>query len=144
MRVYIATPKDEDVGCSSVFDDAVISHYASRLDPMPSARDLALAAMQAIAQRFPSIQNFEGTAANAEADNIPDRVRGRFLIDINGVKHFTKVTVANYGDWSFKQRMTIPNENMMQGDLISELAFIILLLDVTSEADADQAPAAAE
>ncbi len=131
LRVYDPDPKQEDVGCSTSFDEIAVTSYASRYEPMPTARDLAIGAMQAIGQRFPSIRDYEGEAVEMSSEDLPDRVTGRFVVDINGEDYLTKVIVSNVGHWSFKQRMTAPLTAASEADLESEIYFVGLLLRVT-------------
>ena len=131
LRVYNPDPKEEDVGCSSSFGGTAFSSYASRYEDMPPARDLAVGAMQAIAQRFPSIRDYEGEAVEMSSEDLPERVTGRFVVDINGEDYLTKVIVSNVDNWSFKQRMTAPLTAAPAADLESELYCVALLMRVT-------------
>jgi len=99
--------RGDDVGCNIDMGPMQITFYATRYGPGYSARDSAQDAANAIGNRWPDAQAYEGPVVSMEMpEGISESALGAFLITDSGRVQYTQVATAKVGEWIFKQRMS--------------------------------------
>ena len=126
-------PRGDDVGCNVGAGDTSRSIYATRygdLDVSPQqAMDLAIYQIQ---QRFPDARPYEQPVVTITREGAePSRIAA-FSID----RAYTQVMIADVGDWSIKERLTLPEAPSMEAQLFNNMLWSMVLGDVV-EAQAD-------
>lgn len=134
LVVYRFDATTEDVSCNSEFDGAFVTHYAYRYTPKPTAEDEARSALAAVINRYPDWKAYEGTVANLSTEGFdrPTTYVSRGVVTANGGPALTKVLLTQIGDWTLKQRMTVPLEDALSGDALSELSMLTVIMDVSA------------
>lgn len=139
--------RGDEVGCNSklngVFQSLRATRFAGRDDLDSAFRD----AVDTVMRATPFAQPYQGDHAHdAEVDLdgrplplAPHRT-GRFVVELDGRKLYTRVSVAVVDGWGIKQWVTGPLEEAVAIDVEAESMMTLVLVDFAMKSEAPGAP----
>lgn len=99
------------------------------------AEDALQATVSAILQRNPGAKPYEGMIVSLTSEGSDfDPARATFLIDIDGTPHVSGAWIQNRLGWSFKLRLTVPEEPWQTQNLIANATMMLIYETITKEA----------
>lgn len=127
VMLFSGLPRGDDVACDMTDGRESITLYATRL-PFPSTlEELLGGADAAIRSRFPNTQPYPATQGMAMDAITPPIRTSQFLVwRADGVRMYTRVSIAQVGAWVIKQRYTVlasDDEAARQGEQASAMIF---------------------
>lgn len=126
-------PRGDDVGCNVGSGDTVRSIYATRYGALNvSPQDAMDIAVYQIQQRYPRARPYEEALATITREGAEPTRIAAFTID----RAYTQVMIADVGDWSIKERLTLPEAPSMEAQLFNNILWSMVLGDVV-EAQGD-------
>ncbi|MBX3479560.1 MAG: hypothetical protein KF842_04110 [Caulobacter sp.] len=125
-------PRGDDVGCNTSFGDMTVTHYATRYDRPYTPEVLAEDAGRAIEDRWDTAVPYQGAVATAEEDDLPPTSAVRYLIGPAEKQGYTQALTARIGEWSFKQRMTMPADGAVAAMIMSGMTWNSVLRQAVS------------
>lgn len=126
-------PRGDDVGCNVGSGDTYRSIYATRYGALSvSPQDAMDIAVYQIQQRYPEAQPWDQPVVTVDRQGAaPSRVAA-FRVGAS----YTHVMLSEVGEWSIKERLTLPEAPSMEAQLFNNMIWSITLGDVV-EAQAD-------
>ena len=130
LQIYESgLPRGHDVGCQLPTDAPGQFHtlYATRYGAALTLSEAMRSAVGMVRNAYPSLKPYEGPAAavGIQRDDLrppPASETARFVIELNGRPHLSRVSVAVVDGWVIKQRFTTPVEdNVEQTAVMSDL-----------------------
>ncbi|MBK6703321.1 MAG: hypothetical protein IPG56_05805 [Caulobacteraceae bacterium] len=104
----ITIPRGDDVACEMEEGGAHIRYFATRY-PFGSTLDEQIAGVEAaIRGRNANATRYPGESTRNTEDGLPLRRTTRFIITQQGVRTYTRASVARVGDWILKLRYSAP------------------------------------
>ena len=120
-------PRGDDVGCNVGAGDTIRTIYATRygaLDVSPQeAMDIAVYQIQ---QRYPRARAYEDTLVTITREGAEPTRIAAFSIG----SAYTQVMIADVGDWSIKERLTLPGPPSMEAQMFNNILWSMVLGDV--------------
>lgn len=106
-----AIPRGDDVACEMNEGAAQVRYFATRY-PFGSTLEEQIAGTEAaIRRRDAAASPYPGAATRSTDDGLPLRRTTRFVVTHDGVRTFTRASVARVGDWILKLRYSAPAPN---------------------------------
>jgi hypothetical protein len=124
-------PAGDDVSCETSSVDFNVSIYATRYPFATTVDEQLGVAVSAIRQRFAKVRPYSGTAVEASTGGPPEHKTARFEAELDGMKYFTRASVAMVGGWTVLQRVSGPLSKADQGDVLAEIDMVATLLQLT-------------
>jgi hypothetical protein len=125
-RAEVTIPRGDDVACEMNEGGAHVRYFATRY-PFGSTLDEQIAGVEeAIRRRSADAVRYPGQASRNTDDGLPLRRSTRFIINQQGVRTFTRASVARVGDWILKLRYSAPAPDdaaAAQADQAADLLF---------------------
>lgn len=119
-------PRGDDVACDTNEGGVQIRMFATRY-PFGSTLEEQITGVEAaIRRRDPRAQRFDGETVRNTEDGLPIRRSTRFIVTHDGVRTFTRASVARIGDWILKLRYSAPAADdaaATQADHAADLIF---------------------
>lgn len=119
-------PRGDDVGCDTTQAGAQIRLFATRY-PFGSTLEEQITGVEtAIRRRDPQAERYPGETLRNTEDGLPTRRTTRFIVTHDGVRTFTRASVARVGDWILKLRYSAPAADdaaAAQADHTADLVF---------------------
>ncbi|MBX9746501.1 MAG: hypothetical protein K2X34_06340, partial [Hyphomonadaceae bacterium] len=113
LIVYPNATRGDDVACDFETGNHDVTLYATRY-PGPPTLDLPFAdAVAAIEQVYPGARALE-PSYDVNTEGMPPHRAARFLLVKDGITYFSSVHIAQLGDWTIKQRYSVPVETAEQ------------------------------
>lgn len=134
-------PRGDDVGCTTRVNGVYQSLYAARLGDRGGVDGALKSAVDGLITASPGAQVYQGDhAENAEVDvdgrrlPLAEHRTARFVIEHEGRKLFTRVSVAVVDGWDIKQRVSGPIEDAVALDVEAEAMMTLVLVDFAMNA----------
>ena len=103
-----AIPRGDDVACDMTEGRTQTRYFATRY-PFGSTLEEQITGVEAaIRRRDPGAVRYGGETLRNTEDGLPTRRSTRFIITHDGVRTFTRASVARVGDWILKLRYSAP------------------------------------
>ncbi len=103
-----AIPRGDDVACDMTEGGAQTRYFATRY-PFGSTLEEQITGVEAaIRRRDPGAVRYAGETLRTTEDGLPQRRSTRFIVVHDGVRTFTRASVARVGDWILKLRYSAP------------------------------------
>lgn len=129
-------PRGDDVACDMTENGVQLRYFATRY-PFGSTLDEQIAGVEtAIRRRNANATRYPGPATRDTEDGLPLRRSTRFIVTHDGVRQFTRASVARIGDWIIKLRYTAPAPDdaaAAEADAAADLAFDGALRDIIDQ-----------
>lgn len=142
-------PRGDDVGCTSQVSGVHHSLSAARLGERGGVDAALRRAVANLMTAAPNAVTYQGDhAENAEVDvdgrplPLAEHRTARFVVERDGRKLFTRVSVAVVDGWDIKQRVTGPLEEAVALDVEAEAMMTLVLVDFAMNARTAAARAA--
>lgn len=104
----VTIPRGDDVACEMNEGDTHVRYFATRY-PFGSTLDEQIAGVEAaIRGRNPTATRYPGETTRNTDDGLPLRRTTRFIVTPQGVRTYTRASVARVGDWIIKLRYSAP------------------------------------
>lgn len=143
-------PRGDDVGCQLSSHPVEGSHtlFATRFPGVNTLEEALGISVALMRRQYPDLRPFEGTSADVaiQRDDLrppPPSRTARFVTTLNGVPHYTRVSVAMVNGWTIKQRFTrpvgeLPEQGAAAADLLAGLVWADTLLRFTNGSALDR------
>lgn len=127
ILIFPNSPRGDDVGCTTRDENVWVetTYYATRYTPMPTEAAILDGAMEAIRDRFPGAQPFEGELSSVNTGSVAP-ISAALVVESNMGPLFTMATVEHLDGWSFKARATGPVDKATEVNM-SAMMFAIML-----------------
>lgn len=103
-----AIARGDDVACEMAEGGTLTRYFATRY-PFGSTLEEQIAGVEAaIRRRSPNAVRYPGDATRNTDDGLPLRRTTRFIVVQDGVRTYTRASVARIGDWILKLRYSAP------------------------------------
>jgi hypothetical protein len=135
LLIFPQAARGEDVGCETRNGRESTTLYATRYSIEAPLDEQIRGVEAAIRQRFPEAEPLGATMA-ISSDTLPAHRTVQFIIRPDGVRTYTRASVAQVGQWTIKLRYSVvaPDaEAVRQGELAANLAFASALRDITQQ-----------
>lgn len=132
LLIFPQAARGEDVACETRNARESITLYATRYSFATTLEEQIRGVEAAIRQRFPNAEPI-AAAMVISSDALPPHRTTQFIIRPDGVRTYTRASVAQVGQWTIKLRysVTAPDaEAARQGELAANLAFTAALREI--------------
>lgn len=132
LLIFPQAARGEDVACETRSAGESITLYATRYSIDAPLDEQIHGVEAAIRQRFPEAEPIAATTA-ISSDALPARRSVQFIIRPDGVRTYTRASIAQIGDWTIKLRYSVvaPDaESVRQGELAANAAFASALREI--------------
>lgn len=119
-------PRGDDVACDTNQGGAQIRIFATRYPFGSTLEEQVTGVEAAIRHRDPDAVRYPGETIRNTEDGLPVRRSTRFIVTHDGVRTFTRASVARIGDWILKLRYSAPapdDATAAQADAAAGLIF---------------------
>ncbi|MEQ1489279.1 MAG: hypothetical protein ABL932_01900 [Terricaulis sp.] len=104
----LAIARGDDVACEMAEGGTLARYFATRY-PFGSTLEEQITGVEAaIRRRSPNAARYPGATTRETDDGLPLRRTTRFIIVQDGVRTYTRASVARIGDWILKLRYSAP------------------------------------
>ena len=121
-------PRGDDVGCNMPTGGYALTHYATRHTEPITAEAAAQIAVAAVRERLGEVREFSGDAVDYSSEGLPRTYRALMEVSAEGRDLFTSASTAEVSGWIFKQRLTTPLDDALNGQLVGVAAWLSLLV----------------
>jgi hypothetical protein len=135
LLIFPQAARGEDVACETRNARESITLYATRYSIEAPLDEQIRGVEAAIRQRFPDAEPV-AAAMVISSDALPPHRTTQFIVRPDGVRTYTRASVAQVGQWTIKLRysITAPDaEAARQGELAANLAFTAALREIAAQ-----------
>lgn len=135
LLIFPQAARGEDVACETRNERESVTLYATRYSFATTLEEQIDGAEAAIRHRFP---NAEAAAAATQISSgaLPPHRSVQFIVHPNGVRTYTRASVAQVGDWVVKLRYSIVAPDAAaerEGEIAANMAFATALREMTAQ-----------
>lgn len=135
LLIFPQAARGEDVACETRNERESITLYATRYSFATTLEEQIEGAEAAIRHRFP---NAEAAAAAMQISSgaLPPHRSVQFIVHSNGVRTYTRASVAQVGDWVVKLRYSVTAPDAAaerEGEIAANMAFATALREMTTQ-----------
>jgi hypothetical protein len=132
LLIFPQAARGEDVACETRSARESVTLYATRYSIEAPLDEQISGVEAAIRQRFPEAEPIAATTA-ISSDTLPAHRTVQFIIRPDGVRTYTRASIAQVGDWTIKLRYSVvaPDaEAVRQGEVAANAAFASALREI--------------